>query len=485
MTTGCADRVVIVIFDGLRPDMIAGRMPTLEAFGQGGTVFTGARSVFPSVTRVATSSVGSGHWPRLHGIVGNAMHLPQVVQGRALDTSDFGHLNLARGAWGRVVGPQTLGEALAAAGRRMAVIHSGSAGSAFLCNPEVGVNRGHWTFSIHGEGATQTPDAVKAAAARHGARPTGGTPKHDQLAYAADLALSSALGEEGPDVVLVWLCEPDSTFHSHGLGSDEARAVMVSADAAFARILDASKRGPRGARTAVMAVSDHGQITTTGRFEIEALLRADGFDARVRPLEDTAITLTLGSSGEIRFQRDEAAIAPALAAWLMQRPEIGMVFARDDLYQTIPGTLPLSGVHLDHDRAPALFYVMQSDDGCDRFGLPGRGLMTGGVSVGGGMHGGLNRHEMATVLKLSVPDGPEGLRDDRPCALPDIAPTVLDLLGLPAGAMAGQVLRPGATPVAVEVDRMTAGVNGFAQILERRRGAGSWILDHGGRAPTA
>jgi len=481
MTAAAVDRVVVVVFDGLRPDMIAGRMPALQAFGQSGTVFTGARSVFPSVTRVATSAIGSGHWPRTHGIVGNAMHQPDVVQGRAFDTSDFGHLSLARAAWGRTIGPQTLGEALAAAGRRMVVIHSGSAGSAWLCNPEVSSNAGHWTFSIHGEGTTQTPVAVQDAERRHGPRPTGGTPKHAQLAYAAEVALGSALTEDGPDVVLVWLCEPDSTYHSHGLGSDETAAVMASADAAFTRILDAATRGPRGARTAVLALSDHGQITTTARFEIEAALRADGFDARVRPAPETAIALTLGSSGEIRCLRDEAALAPDLSAWLMQRPEIGMVFARDELVPMLPGTLPLSAVNMDHTRAPTLFYVMRSETGPDRFGISGNGLMSGGVSVGGGMHGGLNRHEMATVLHLASPEGPAGLTDDRPCALPDIAPTVLDLLGLPCDGMTGQPLRPGTPPGPGETERMRAGHGAFRQELERRRGADAWVLDHGGR----
>ncbi len=477
--TAPADRVVIVVFDGLRPDMIAGRMPQLEAFGRTGTVFTGARSVFPSVTRVATTSLGSGHWPRTHGIVGNAFHDPDVVQGRALDTSSFDDLTLARAAWGRVVIPETLGEALAVAGRRMAVIHSGSAGSAFLCNPEVAANAGHWTFSIHGAATTQTPKAVEAAEALHGALPKGGTPKHDQVAYAAEVALE-AMGEDGPDVVLIWLCEPDSTYHSHGLGDAETDAVMASADTAFARILAAATGGARGPRTAVMAVSDHGQITTTGRFEIEALLRADGFDARVRPVAETAIVLTLGSSGEVRCLRDEASLTPALAAWLMGRPEIGMVFARDDLMPLVPGALPLSAVNLDHSRAPALFYAMHSEDGLDRFGLPGQGLMTGGVAVGGGMHGGLNRREMATVLQLAVPGAPEGVRDGRPCALPDIAPTVLALLGLPMGAMAGTSLLAEAGPV--EVDSLTAEHGDFRQVLERRRSAGAWVLDRGGRA---
>ncbi|MDP4034163.1 MAG: alkaline phosphatase family protein [Pseudorhodobacter sp.] len=480
--TSPADRVVIVVFDGLRPDMIAGRMPVLDAFGQGGIIFTGARSVFPSVTRVATSAIGSGHWPQGHGIVGNAFHQPDVLRGAAIDTSDFEHLAAARATWGRVIGPQTLGEVLAAHGLRMAIVHSGSAGSAYVLNPEVTANAGHWTFSIHGREHTQTPDAVEQAIATHGPLPTGGTPKHGQITYATEAALAQALGTDGPDVVVIWFCEPDSSYHYHGIGSPEATAALATADAAFGRIVEAATSGPRGARTAVMALSDHGQVTITGQFGLEAALRADGFDARVKPEDSTRIALTLGASGEARCLHDEAE-APDLAAWLMAQNEIGMVFARDDLIGSIPGALPLSLVRADHARAPALIYVMRSDDRPDSFGLPGQGLMTGsGVPVGGGMHGGLNRHELATVCRLSLPSGPAGITNDRPCALPDVAPTVLALLGLPSPGMAGQALPfDGSAAPWVETDQIIAGHGAFHQTLHRRARGGDWVLDHGGR----
>ncbi|MBN2629665.1 MAG: alkaline phosphatase family protein, partial [Rhodobacteraceae bacterium] len=202
--TAAAQRLLIVVFDGLRSDMVASRMPTLADFADSATRFAGARSVFPSLTRVATTALSSGCWPRQHGIVGNAFHQPQVVAGTALDTSDFDHLARARAAWGgRLVAPQTFGEALAAAGLRLAVFHGGSAGSACLINPEVAANAGHATFSIHGTGATATPDAVTAAEAAQGARPDNGPPKIAQVDYVAALAAAALADPAGPEVVLV------------------------------------------------------------------------------------------------------------------------------------------------------------------------------------------------------------------------------------------------------------------------------------------
>jgi phosphonoacetate hydrolase len=67
------DHVIIVVFDGLRPDLVrADTMPNLHRFREQGTAFVQARSVFPSVTRVCTSSIATGAPPAVHGIVGNA-----------------------------------------------------------------------------------------------------------------------------------------------------------------------------------------------------------------------------------------------------------------------------------------------------------------------------------------------------------------------------------------------------------------------------
>src|SRR5437899_8652757 len=64
---------LLVIFDGLRPDYVTpDLMPNLYAFGQRGIVFTNHHSVFPTVTRVNTSSISTGSYPERHGLLGNS-----------------------------------------------------------------------------------------------------------------------------------------------------------------------------------------------------------------------------------------------------------------------------------------------------------------------------------------------------------------------------------------------------------------------------
>ena len=79
--------------------------------------------------------------------------------------------------------------------------------------------------------------------------------------------------------------------------------------------------------------------------------------------------------------------------------------------------------------------MLRSGPDRDPYGFPGLGLITGGVPVGGGMHGGLNRHELNTVLILGGAAHPAaGEKPLGAAGIVDIAPTILDLLGLEAPA---------------------------------------------------
>src|SRR5689334_919414 len=65
-------KIILIIFDGLRPDHVTEqRMPNLAAFAASGVWYTSSHTVFPSETRVAVSSLVTGAWPQNHGIVAN------------------------------------------------------------------------------------------------------------------------------------------------------------------------------------------------------------------------------------------------------------------------------------------------------------------------------------------------------------------------------------------------------------------------------
>jgi hypothetical protein len=482
-----ADRVVICVFDGLRPDFVTPELtPNLARFAGQGTWFREARSVFPSMTRVATTAIATGSPPRVHGIVGNAFYFPEVTRDHALDMSRADDIALAEAkTGGGLVAVATFADGLAQAGKRLAVVHTGSAGSAYLINPRARTN-GHWTFSILGREHTQTPEANDEVVARFGPLPPRSLPRFEEIDYAERIFREHVLAEMDPDVALIWFNEPDTSFHYRCLGSPETLEVLKAVDAAFGRILAWIDSRPDGERYTVIAASDHGQISMGDALPLSELLKAQGHPGRravERTLVGASFAVTGGNMGEIRILEGGDARRDAIATWLMEQDFLGMLFsrARNEVEGVVPGSFALSLVDLDHQRAPDLVYVLRSDETGDRYGNPGLGLMTkGDVPVGGGMHGGLNRHELNTVL-LARGRGFLPMLDDRACGIIDIAPTILSLLGLPpARTMAGASLTRESEGLGLSRDWET-GWRDFQQCLVRADRSVSRILMHGGR----
>ncbi len=468
-----ADRVVIAVFDGLRPDLVTPELtPNILRLAARGTWFRQARSVFPSVTRVATSSIATGAPPSVHGIVGNTFFHPNAIAERIFDTSDAAHIRRAEAHHdGRLVPVDTLGDMLAKAGKRLAVVHTGSPGSAHFINPRARAN-GHWTFSSHGPGATQTPEAVEAALALLGPMPARALPRSEDLAYGGRLMTEHVLPVLAPDVALIWFSEPDTTFHYKGLGSPEAKAGLQAADSAFGTILDWVEAQPAAERIAVIAASDHGQIST-GSIEplFDAAREADFDIGTAKDIGATAFVATGGISGEIRLREGQHGDVAKIAQWLMEQPSIGHVFSRDanGVEGEVAGTLSLSLMGNGHaERQPDLMFILASALAADPYGLPGLGAMTpGDVPLGGGMHGGINPHELNTVLIVAGgEDNAAGTLSQDPAGIIDIAPTVLGLLGLDAAAsMVGRNLtRPAGE--AAQISRHSAGTGQFTQHVD-------------------
>ncbi|MCJ2018558.1 hypothetical protein MKK84_14120 [Methylobacterium sp. E-065] len=261
---------------------------------------------------------------------------------------------------------------------------------------------------------------------------------------------------------------------------------MGAVDAAFGRILDWIDAQPDADRYAVIAASDHGQITMRDVVPVRSLLKAAGHAGRCsvgRTLEGASFALTGGNIAEIRILEGGPARRDAIARWLMEQSLTGLVFTRGGAVEgEVPGTFSLSLVDLDHARAPDLVFALRSDEAPDRFGYPGSALMTEcGVPVGGGMHGGLNRYELNTTLILRGAGLLAGALDRRPSGIIDLAPTVLAALGLPpAATMTGRSLLD-AEPDEAAPRIHEAGRDGFRQRLVSAERNGSRILLHGGR----
>ncbi|RXT56081.1 hypothetical protein B6S44_08400 [Bosea sp. Tri-44] len=466
-----ATRVIVAVFDGLRPDLVTPELtPNILRLAARGTWFRRARSVFPSVTRVATSSIATGAPPAVHGIVGNAFYLADAIPERIFDTSDATLIRRAEAHHdGRLVAVDTFGDVLARAGKRLAVVHTGSAGSAHFINPRARAN-GHWTFSMHGAGATQTPEAVEEVLARIGPLPERELPRLGEVAYGGRVMIEHVLPTLKPDVALIWFNEPDTTFHYRGLGSPEAKAGLKEADRAFGDILDWVEAQPDAERIAVIAASDHGQISTGAIEPLFDGARQAGFDlSNGKSVDGTTFIATGGISGEIRLRGDDRTGLERIAAWLMEQPAIGHVFSRGSGEEgEIAGTLSLDLIGAGHAvRQPDLMFILKSSLDADQYGLPGLGAMTpGDVPLGGGMHGGINPHELNTVLIVSGGAADGGSVSQEPAGIIDIGPTVLGFAGLAkAPSMVGRDLSRPAQEEA-RTQRFAAGRGTFTQHVE-------------------
>lgn len=437
--------VVVVVFDGLRPDLVRpDTTPNILRVTARGTWYRQARSVFPCVTRVATSSIATGAPPTVHGVVANQFYFPAAISDRVLDTSNRKDLLAAEAVTGgRFVAAPTFADQLARAGRRMMVVHNGSPGSAHCINPRVSDN-GHWTFSIHGADATGTPTAVTSTVERFGPLPGRTLPKVADQDYAARLMTEVVLPAR-PDVALVWFSEPDTSFHYLEIGSEGARAGLANADRVLGEILDWIEVQPDGERFAIIVASDHGQISTRAAIPLFEDARSAGFPIASRGLEGARFVGAAGSAGLVYGRGAAPDELERLAFWLMDQPHVSHVLTRgrNDVEGEVEGTLALSLLGQDHARSPDLMFVLASDLGPDQYGLPGVGLlMPGDVAPGGGYHGGLNPHELNTLLVVAAPGRavPE-ITTAEPAGIIDIGPTVLDLLGIPpADTMVGRSL---------------------------------------------
>jgi len=425
-------RFVVVVLDGLRPDLVdRATMPHVAALCAAGTRFANARSVFPSETRVATASFVTGCRPGAHGLVANTMFVPAVTPVRKLRTNLPADLELL-GQGGSPLQRATIGEHLAAASRSLAVVSAGTGGSAVLTHPLAG-RFGAFRWNVH-ETEGETVERVRVAL---GQMPGAGVPNLARIAFAADVMTEVVLPEVRPDVALLWCSEPDITFHAHGVGSERAHEALRVADAVVGRIRTWRNRQPDASQIGLLVLSDHGHVTGSRRIDVAAELLAGGF-AVADGFGEAGDLVVAGGAAPGLYLRDSA-LAPALAGFLGQQDWAGPLLSRDP--GLLPEAAPLALLGSAHAHSPDLVLLFRGSEQPDRHGVAGWAPYDAGdVPVGGGMHGGLHRRELATLLVMEGGPFRRGATVNAFADLGDIAPTLLHLLGLPRNGTEGRVL---------------------------------------------
>ena len=410
-------RHLLIVVDGLRPDYVTQAvMPNLTALGRRGVVFTRHHSVYPTVTRVNASSFSTGAYPEGHGLLGNSVFFPGVDKGKFLDTADRHQLLAIAKSEGRLLTAPTLGEWLHAAGHRMLVVSSGSAGSAFL---------NHHTLSggaiLHPE--FTLPESLAPLAQSAAPAPGAGASALTRDAHAVDLFLNVGLPRVDPAVTVLWLGGLDATAHDKGIGAPETLEVLRGVDAQIKRIEDGLKSAGVFDAYTLWITSDHGFSTYTGGADLRGAIQpyagtlADG-SPRV-----------VSSGGTIYIRDDDATAVAGIVAALQRTSGVGAIFtragARGSLDGQVPGTLSFDTIRWDHPRSAQILVSPDWSDATNAHGI--RGSTASGGTAGHGSSSPWDIHNTAIAAGAAVR---RGLTSEAPSANVDFAPTFLKTLGM-------------------------------------------------------
>lgn len=466
MTGSRQNRVLIVVFDALRPEFVTGElMPNLAAFAQGGVRFVNSRSTFPTETRVNQSAVVTGCYPWKHGIVANRFREQVDGEARVLDSGKDEELEAAFARMGDgFIQMPALGERLAAAGRSYASISAGTSGGGRLIN-HAAEKTGSFRLALRRPEAAAPAGVFKEIEAKIGPVPGLEYPRLAWNSYAVDCYLDYVETEIAPDVMLLWLCEPDESFHRLGIGSDETLRAIRHMDAEFGRILDRQHAQIESGALQIIAMSDHGQIGLEGEsLDLVGLLNRAGFSAGSDGSADCMVVV--GNAGGIWVKESDPAIIAALVDWLRGQDWCGPLFTRDGT----GGTLSYRELRIGHDRAPDIALCMRYYDVPNAWGRKGMSLHASRYPAGGGCHGGLSPYELQNVLIMSGSAFGEGVEIEAPAANVDILPTAMTLLGLNAPSeIDGRILREAfrdgpADPAGAARERIISSAPGHAPV---------------------
>lgn len=405
-------RAVYMNCDGLCPDWISeANTPTLARLMRDGRIAPDHRAVVPSVTRVSAASVATGCHPQRHGLHGNRMALVQNGRLTVHDVGQYGFAETLRAATGKTLHVPTLAERVRDRGR-FAAYSNVSAGAACFLDPDRhGVVR-HRAFG-HADGRPAEPLQVS----------------HDMDGdeHMTRLFIDELLPSDA-SVLVLWLANPDLTLHGAALGSPQHLEALRRSDACVAQVeLAVAERRAAGEDILLMVGSDHGQEHVGAGIDVHDWADKAGFGADL-------------AAGRIAF----ATQGTAVLVYALDAVESLLAALREAPWGNAVATgKALAELGAAHGDALIAAVDMARWDETNPFGVRGQRLAAfegqDFSGIGCGQHGGWGPDETRPFLILLHPDLASG-RITQPTSLVDLAPTILEFLGLPAEGMDGRPL---------------------------------------------
>jgi predicted AlkP superfamily pyrophosphatase or phosphodiesterase len=479
--------VVVVVWDGMRPDFVTKEnTPTLWKLSGEGVTFRNHHAVYPSATNVNGTALVTGVYPGKNGVIANHAYRPEIDRRRAIDVETPAAVQKGDElSAGKYISVPTIAELVQRAGGRTAIATTKTVG--LLLDRQVDSGNAKDCITLFA-GDSRSHDALKSIVAALGPFPSDPLQQDTWTTK----ALTDFLWKDGvPTFSLLWLGDPDLTEHGTAPGAPAALAAIKASDANLAILLAALERHHARETTDLFVVSDHGFSTIRRSIDLRKILKDAGFEAKTEFKDEPkrGEIMLAGNGGSVLFyvipQARNATITRRLVEFLQQSDFAGVIFTKEPMQ----GTFGLDQAKIDNQHAPDVVMAFRWNDSKNQFDVPGMINADWQRGAGKGTHATLSRFDMHNVLITAGPDFRRGQGNDLPSGNVDLAPTILRILGITAPqqldgrilseAMTGaSIPKPSAETKTVEVKKdFAAGT--WRQSLKISRVGSTIYLDEG------
>lgn len=442
---GINKHVVVIVWDGMRPDFISGRnTPALYELMHRGVFFANNHAVYLTSTEVNGTALATGDYPEHSGVIANREFRPQIDPLVPIGTESLDAMRKGDALGGYLAVP-TLAETLQ---RRGYVTAIGGTKPVVLLDDHAERPNNAASVVLF-EGRTLPPNLITNFT---DLRALGPFPPDNGSKTNEDTWTTRALTEliwkkDVPAFSLLWLAEPDNTQHQTGVGSTESLAAIRNSDYALSRVVTELKARGVFDLSDIIVVSDHGFSTISKNVDLVAELRHAGFkatrDFSSPPKKGDVLVVGLGGSALIYVIGHPEDAVNHIVSFLQAQDFSGPIFT----LAPGKGTFNLDQGLIHSRWAPDIVVSFQWTANTNPNGAPGYVISESqgsNLSLGSGQkatHVSLSPFDLHNTLVAAGPDFREGYIDETPSGNVDVVPTVLKILGVkPLQAMDGRVL---------------------------------------------
>jgi arylsulfatase A-like enzyme len=425
-TPGSNRHVVVVVWDGMRPDFVSEKTtPTLWKLAREGVTFRNHHAVYPSATQVNGTALVTGVYPGRSSVIANYAYRPEIDRTRSISVES--PTVVSRGdelSGGKYISVPTIAELLQRAGERTVIAAAKTVGLLLDRHADSGPAKNRVTLFA---GQTLPRDVLTSIVAALGPFPSA----HAQRDPWTTKAVTDFLWKDGvPALSFIWLGEPDLTEHESAPGAPSALAAIKSSDENLAAVLSALDRQAARETADLFVVSDHGFSTIKRSIDLRKDLKDAGFVAKTEFDDEPkpGDIMLVGNGGSVLFYvvGHDATVTRRLVEFLQQSDFAGVIFTKHGL----PGTFHLDAAKIDNPHAPDVVMAFRWNDSKNQFGTAGMIDADWQRKAGEGTHATLSRFDMHNTLIAAGPDFRRGQTDDLPTGNVDLAPTILQILGI-------------------------------------------------------